>query len=57
MSARRIVLRRAYLSSVPSAWDHAARARQAQRLGLPPIAQRPSFADWQRDGRPLSSNA
>jgi hypothetical protein len=46
MSANRIVQRRAFLSSIPSAWDHAARERQATKLGLPKITPRPTFREW-----------
>lgn len=57
MSARRVVLRSAFRSPTESAWSHAARDRQAQRLRLPKIAQRKTFAEWQADGRPLRTPA
>ncbi len=57
MSARRIVLRRAFRQQTESAWSYAARERQARRLGLPKLADRETFAEWQADGRQLLTDA
>jgi len=48
MSARRIVLRRAYRRQVPSTYTHLAREREAARLGLPKLEPRLTFGEWLR---------
>lgn len=50
MSTNRIILRRAYRDAVPSLYDHLARERQAARLGLPKISERPTFQEWLASG-------
>lgn len=52
MSARRIVLRRAYRSAAVSKYQHLSNERAASRLGLPKLADRPTFQQWLKSVRP-----
>jgi hypothetical protein len=57
MSARRIILRRAYRDQVPSRREHASAERAAARLGLPKLADRTTFQEWLRSKALLRTKA